>query len=95
MKRKLLLLFVILFTASLSYAGSYQIYVRQPSGEILTLDVNQSDTFNSVKAKILDKTGIHPARQRLIYAGKELEEPIQNSMTTFTMSTMSLSADAR
>lgn len=94
MKRKLLLLFVALFTTSLSYA-TYQIYVRQPSGEILTLDVNQSDTFNSVKAKILDKTGIHPARQRLIYAGKELEEPIQNSMTTFTMSTMSLSADAR
>ena len=73
MKRKLLLLFITLFTTSLSYAGSYQIYVRQPSGEILTLDVNQGDTFNSVKAKIQDKTGIHPARQHLIYAGKELE----------------------
>ena len=73
MKRILLLIFVALFTASLPVAATYQIYVRQPSGEILTLDVSQNHTILEVKAMIQDRTDFNPIRQRLIYAGKELE----------------------
>ena len=74
MKRLLLLLLVTFFTTSLSaQGGSYQIYVRTLTGTTYTLDVNQGNTIYEVKEMIQTETGISPVRQRLIYAGKILE----------------------
>eukprot|EP01118_Nematostelium_gracile_P007514 TRINITY_DN2450_c0_g1_i8.p1 TRINITY_DN2450_c0_g1~~TRINITY_DN2450_c0_g1_i8.p1 ORF type:complete len:274 (-),score=73.35 TRINITY_DN2450_c0_g1_i8:385-1206(-) len=49
------------------------IFVKTLSGKTITIDIDENDPISVLQKKIEEKEKIPPAKQRIIYAGKELE----------------------
>lgn len=54
-------------------AQAMQIFVRTPTGKTISIEVDFNDTIETVKIRVQEKEGLPSDRQRLTFAGRELE----------------------
>jgi ubiquitin len=61
-----------------------QLFVKNLKGQTFTIDAESNETIEEVKAKIQDKDGTPPDQQRLLFAGRQLEN--ENTLAMYKIS---------
>lgn len=69
-----------------------QIFIKTLSGKTITIEIDLNSTVMSLKQRIREKEGVAVEQQRLIFAGKQLEDTktlcevgIQKESTVFVV----------